>query len=238
MKTIGKVKNVLLAASLLIIAGALTFLLTSGSVLRNRTSYFINGKQKKRSMVKYAVLIWAVVLISIRLFASGGSGPVEKMNVIFILADDMGWSDCTLYGTTDLYETPNLERLAERGLTFTNAYAASPLCSPTRATIMTGQATARNGFVNPSGHTATVRLEPGVSSKAAPGDKATKVSTVTRLDTKLPTLGKLLKAKGYATGHFGKWHLGSEPYSPLEHGFDVDIPHHPGPGPAGSYVAP
>jgi arylsulfatase A-like enzyme len=103
---------------------------------------------------------------------------------------------------------------------------------------MTGQATARNGFINPSGHTKTVRLEPVISKKADPGEKALTVSTVTRLDTKLPTLGKLLQSDGYATGHFGKWHLGSEPYSPLEHGFDVDIPHHPGPGPAGAYLAP
>jgi len=190
-----------------------------------------------RNFLKYTLLI-LVVLISLSASDSGESGPGKNMNVIFILADDMGWSDCTLYGTTDLYETPNMERLAARGLTFTNAYAASPLCSPTRATIMTGQATARNGFVNPSGHTAEVRLEASVSGKADPGDKALKVNTVTRLDTKLPTLGKLLKANGYATGHFGKWHLGSEPYSPLEHGFDVDIPHHPGPGPAGAYVAP
>jgi arylsulfatase A-like enzyme len=58
------------------------------------------------------------------------------------------------------------------------------------------------------------------------------------LDTTYPTLGKLLNNAGYATAHFGKWHLGAEPYSPLQHGFDVDIPHHPGPGPAGSYVAP
>ena len=68
----------------------------------------------------------------------------QPMNVVFILADDLGWSDVTLYGNTDYYETPNLERLAARGLTFTRAYAASPLCSPTRASIMTGQTPARN----------------------------------------------------------------------------------------------
>ena len=71
-----------------------------------------------------------------------------------------------------------------------------------------------------------------------PDRKAVPVNSVTRLKTDYLTLPKFLKAAGYATGHFGKWHLGHEPYSPLEHGFDVDIPHHPGPGPAGSYVAP
>jgi len=64
------------------------------------------------------------------------------------------------------------------------------------------------------------------------------VESVSRLDTALPTLGKLLKSAGYSTGHFGKWHLGPPPFSPLEHGFDVDIPHHPGEGPAGSFIAP
>ena len=64
------------------------------------------------------------------------------------------------------------------------------------------------------------------------------VTSVTRLSTEYYTLPEALRDGGYATGHFGKWHLGHEPYSPLQHGFDVDIPHWPGPGPAGSYVAP
>ncbi len=61
----------------------------------------------------------------------------EKPNVIMILADDLGYSDTTLFGTTKLYQTPNIERLAKRGMTFTHAYSASPLCSPTRATRKT-----------------------------------------------------------------------------------------------------
>lgn len=69
----------------------------------------------------------------------------ERMNVIFVLADDLGYSDTTLYGTTKLYQTPNIERLAKRGMTFNRAYANSPLCSPTRMSIMTGQTPARQG---------------------------------------------------------------------------------------------
>ena len=64
-------------------------------------------------------------------------------NIVLILADDLGWADTTLYGKTSLYETPNIERLAARGMTFSNAYA-SPICSPTRASIMTGQNPARH----------------------------------------------------------------------------------------------
>jgi arylsulfatase A-like enzyme len=81
-------------------------------------------------------------------------------------------------------------------------------------------------------------MKPAVMKSAPAGNKALSVQTVTRLDNKLPTLGKLLKEGGYSTGHFGKWHLGPEPYSPLQHGFDIDIPHWHGPGPAGGFVAP
>lgn len=162
----------------------------------------------------------------------------DRMNVVFIVADDLGWSDTTLNGTTSLYRTPNLERLAARGMTFSRAYAASPLCSPTRASILTGQTPARNGSIRPQHHLKTVRMKPEVAASAPPSAKALDCESVTRLDTKFPTLGKMFKSAGYATAHFGKWHLGPEPYSPLQHGFDVDIPHTPGPGPAGSYLAP
>jgi len=162
----------------------------------------------------------------------------KPMNVVFILADDLGWSDTTLYGHTRLYETPNIERLAKRGQTFTRAYAASPLCSPTRASILTGQNPARLGLTNPICHEPQVVLKAEPKPFAPPGSKATETVSVSRLDTRYPTLGKLIREAGYTTGHFGKWHLGAEPYSPLEHGFDVDIPHWPGPGPAGSFVAP
>ncbi len=162
----------------------------------------------------------------------------DKLNVIFILADDLGWSDCTLYGKTKLYKTPNLERLAMRGMTFTNAHSASPLCSPTRASILTGQTPARTGITAPNCHLPTVILKPSNGGKGPGGDKTVDCQSATRLRNDLPTLGKLFKSQGYATAHFGKWHLGPSPYSPLEHGFDVDIPHTPGPGPSGNFVAP
>ena len=172
------------------------------------------------------------------LLATLTAAAADKPNIILILADDLGWSDTTLYGHTHLYKTPNLERLAKRGMTFTHAYSASPLCSPTRACIMTGQTPARTGITTPSCHEPTVRMKPELAKRTPPGDKAVQLVSASRLDTALPTLGKLIKANGYATGHFGKWHLGAEPYSPLQHGFDVDIPHTSGPGPAGSFVAP
>ncbi len=159
-------------------------------------------------------------------------------NIVLILADDLGWADTSLYGHTRLYQTPSLERLAKRGMTFTRAYSDSPLCSPTRAALMTGMSPARIGITAPNCHLPQVVLKPTLAKKAAPGKKSIQPASVTRLTTDWRTLPEALKDAGYATGHFGKWHLGPEPYSPLQHGFDVDIPHWPGPGPAGNYVAP
>ncbi len=164
--------------------------------------------------------------------------PAKKPNVLFILADDLGWADTTLYGHTKYYKTPNLERLAKRGMTFTRAYAASPLCSPTRASLLTGLSPARIGITAPNCHLPQVILQATVAKKAGPGVKSVVTNSATRLNTTYETLPKTLKAAGYATGHFGKWHLGPEPYSALQQGFDVDVPHFAGPGPAGSYVAP
>ncbi len=162
----------------------------------------------------------------------------DRPNVVFILADDLGWSDTTLFGTTTLYETPNIERLAKRGMTFSRAYASSPLCSPTRASVLTGLSPARHGITSPNCHTPRVVLEASELKSGPPNKFSTIPDSVSRLDPKYYTLAEVFKDNGYATGHFGKWHLGAQPYSPLEHGFDVDVPHHPGPGPAGSYVAP
>ncbi len=162
----------------------------------------------------------------------------EMPNVLFILADDLGWSDTTLHGTTLYYKTPNIARLAKRGMRFTRAYSASPLCSPTRSAILTGLSPARTGLTTPNCHLPQVVLQ-ATRGTAAPATKhAIQPKPITRLKTDYPTLAKSLKNAGYATGHFGKWHLGPEPYSPLQQGFDVDIPHWPGPGPAGSYIAP
>lgn len=182
-------------------------------------------------------LIPSLIVATLCLFHSADAAD-RKPNVVFILADDLGWADTTLYGKTTYYQTPNLERLAKRGMTFDHAYAASPLCSPTRSSILTGLSPARTGITTPNCHLPKVVLKATEGKKAPPGSKSIGPDPVSRLNTTYYTLPKALKAAGYATGHFGKWHLGAEPYSPLQHGFDVDIPHWPGPGPAGSYVAP
>ncbi len=171
---------------------------------------------------------------------SGWAWPAErrdKPNIVLILADDLGAADTALGGST-FHRTPNLERLAERGMLFTNAYSASPLCSPTRASIMTGQNPARCGITSPGCHLAQEVFKASVRTKTKANSRQLITQSATRLSTDHYTLAEALKDAGYATAHFGKWHLGREPYSALEHGFDVDIPHWPGPGPAGSFVAP
>lgn len=186
------------------------------------------------TMIRYSMFIAMLMLCT---FAHAADSTC-KPNVVFILADDLGWSDTTLYGTTRFYKTPNIERLAKRGMAFTRAYASSPLCSPTRTSILTGLSPARIGITSPTCHLPKVVLAATLGTNAAPNKKAIQPNSATRFDTKYFTLAEMFKANGYATGHFGKWHLGPKPYSPLQHGFDVDVPHWPGPGPAGSYVAP
>ena len=161
-----------------------------------------------------------------------------KPNVVFILADDLGWADTTLYGHTKLYQTPNIDRLAKRGMTFTRAYSASPLCSPTRSSILTGLHPARTGLTTPNCHTGTPILTATEGTASNPKNKAVQPNPVNRLDTKYYTLAESFHDSGYATGHFGKWHLGAAPHSPREHGFEIDLPNWHGPGPAGNFVAP
>ena len=160
-----------------------------------------------------------------------------KPNIVFILADDLGYRDLGCFGST-YYKTPNIDALSKRGMIFTQAYAANPLCSPSRASILTGQYPARIGMTQASGHLPEVKLQETVQARAHADEKSLADISATRLDTNYVTLAETLKAAGYVTGHYGKWHLGAEPYSPLQQGFDVDVPHWSGPGPAGSYVAP
>ena len=186
--------------------------------------------------MKHFLALCAVALATAASTASAAA-PVTP-NVIFILADDLGWADTTLYGHTKFHQTPHLDRLAQRGMTFSRAYSASPLCSPTRSAILTGLSPARTGITTPNGHSPKVVLKSTPGTKAPATSPSLMPETVTRLATTYHTLPKSLKSAGYATAHFGKWHLGTPPYSPLQHGFDVDLPHWPGPGPAGSFVAP
>ncbi len=167
----------------------------------------------------------------------GPRGASQPPNIVFLLADDLGWSDTTPYGST-FYETPNIERLARQGIRFTNAYSASPLCSPTRASILTGQYPGRLRFTTPSGHVPRVVLDPKVPDRASPNYHVTVPQTRTRLPNEYVTYAEVLKQAGYRTAFLGKWHLGRAPYLPENQGFDVVVGGRHHPGPPGGYFAP
>jgi arylsulfatase A-like enzyme len=166
---------------------------------------------------------------------AGVSGQ-KLPNVVFILADDLGWMDTSLYGSS-FYKTPHIDALAKRGMMFTDAYAASPFCSPTRASIMTGCWPARTGVTLAVCHEPNARMEPTVAAKAAPSQAATSCTSATRLKLEYFTLAEALKEAGYVTGHIGKWHLGHPPYDPMAQGFDSDVPRTPLAWPP-SYMSP
>jgi arylsulfatase A-like enzyme len=159
-------------------------------------------------------------------------GAVKQPNVVFILADDLGVNDLSLYGSK-FHETPHIDALAKRGMIFTQAYSASPLCSPTRSSILTGLYPARTGITAPACHLPHEELEKRLVTSAPPKQKALGAESLTRLATHYYTLAEAFKTNGYTTAHFGKWHLGPEPFSPLQQGFDIDIPHTPAPSPLG-----
>jgi len=128
----------------------------------------------------------------------------KKPNFVFFLIDDLGWTDVGCFGSR-FYETPNIDRLASQGMKFTDAYAACPVCSPTRGSILTGKYPARLGITQWIGGP----------------DQPTEYKHF--LDLEEVTIAEALKDAGYATAFVGKWHLGNKPYYPTAQGFDVNI---------------
>ncbi|SOE23206.1 Arylsulfatase A [Spirosomataceae bacterium TFI 002] len=162
----------------------------------------------------------------------------KQPNVVFILADDLGVNDLSIYGSK-FHETPNIDALAKKGMVFTQAYSANPLCSPTRASILTGLYPSRIGITLPHCHMNKLVLDKQLAKSAPPNKKTLDAISITRFKTEYYTMSEAFKDNGYATTHIGKWHLGPVPYSPLEHGFDLDIPHSPEPSPlAGGFFYP
>jgi arylsulfatase A-like enzyme len=160
-----------------------------------------------------------------------------KPNIVLFLVDDMGWMDSTPYGS-QYYETPNMERLERQSMRFANAYA-TPLCSPTRASILSGQYSSRHGVTSASGHQAALPADASrYPAKASPDQQFIYPHSKRFLDPQLDTLAEVLRDAGYHTGHFGKWHLGlSQEHWPAQHGFEVAFHAEPSPGPS-SYFSP
>lgn len=154
--------------------------------------------------------------------AVGQVAPPAQPNIVLVLVDDLGWRDLGRYGS-ELHRTPHLDALADRGMTFSNAYAASPLCSPTRAATLTGQTVGRLRLTLPHTHLPQVVLDPQEALTAPPGLPMTNPDTRSRLPLESVTISQVLKDAGYRTAFYGKWHLGSPPYQPEAFGFDVVV---------------
>lgn len=133
-----------------------------------------------------------------------------RPNIVVILIDDMGWRDLACYGSR-FYETPRIDRLARRGMRFTDAYSACTVCSPSRAAIMTGKYPAR------------LHLTDWIPGYTPQNTKRLVPDWTKRLELEETTLAEVLKSAGYATAHVGKWHLGDEAYYPQHQGFDINI---------------
>lgn len=139
--------------------------------------------------------------------ATNLSTTASKPNILFILADDMGWGDLSCYGRPD-YKTPNLDKLAIEGIRFTNAYSAAPVCTPTRVGFMTGRYPAR----------LRVGLEEPIFERKELNEEQLKTYGIPEGH---PTVASLIKSAGYSTALVGKWHIGYLPYfGPLKSGFD------------------
>ena len=156
----------------------------------------------------------------------------KPTNFVFILVDDLGWADVSPNNPKTFYDTPNIQKLADSGMRFTNAYAACPVCSPTRASIMTGKYPVRTGVTDYIGAAAGTKWRR--NTKLLPPEYTR------QLNHEETTLAEAFKANGYATMFAGKWHLGSEKFWPEHQGFDVNVGGHAAGGPYGGkkYFSP
>lgn len=166
-----------------------------------------------------------ILLVSIVSLLTSCTTEKKKPNFLFILVDDLGWADLTCYGSA-FYETPNLDALASEGVMFTDAYASCPVCSPTRASIMTGKYPSRLNITDwiPGD-------DPHNRKLLGPTDKH-------MLPHKEVTIAETLKEAGYNTFFAGKWHLGDSAFFPEDQGFDINIGGHHRGSPPGGYYTP
>lgn len=156
------------------------------------------------------MLAAVVTLVALGLTQPRAPAAEPRLNVVFVLVDDLGWTDFGCFGS-DLYRTPNIDKLAKDGMRFTAAYSACCVCSPTRAAVLTGKYPARLHVTDwiPGLVPANPKLLPPDWTKHLPANE--------------PTIAQAFKAAGYATASIGKWHLGGSDYYPEKFGFDVNV---------------
>jgi arylsulfatase A-like enzyme len=156
-----------------------------------------------------AIIGWGALTVG---DPQGEASRQAPPNIVFIFVDDLGWRDVGFMGSS-YYETPNIDRLASRGMVFTDAYANGPNCAPSRASLMSGQYTPRHGIytVAPSNRGDATRRRFQLRE------------TETELDLAVVTIAESLQTRGYATASMGKWHLGGDGHLPTDQGFEVNV---------------
>ena len=184
-----------------------------------------------RSHRRFSVLLALPWLLAVSALAaaettSSQAPNIKPPNIVLFYIDDLGWMDLGVQGST-FYETPQTDRLAAEGMRFTNAYSACPVCSPSRASLMSGKYPARVGF---TGHiTAIFRHRYPEHGRIIPPDD------YMYLSHNEVSLARAIKPAGYVSASIGKWHLGTEEYWPLQHGFDVNVAGHTHGSPSGYF---
>ncbi|AFK05734.1 sulfatase (plasmid) [Emticicia oligotrophica DSM 17448] len=156
----------------------------------------------------------------------------KKPNIIFILVDDLGIKDLSCLGSS-FYETPNIDKIAKEGTIFTQGYACSAVCSPSRASIMTGKFTARHGITD------WIGAKSGIAWRSEKRfSKLLPAGYVENLPKTEQTIAEVLQANGYKTFFAGKWHLGNKGDYPEDHGFNINKGGWESGSPKGGYFSP
>lgn len=167
-----------------------------------------------------------ILIFTFALLFSCSEQKQQPPSFVFILVDDLGWADVKCNYPASFYDTPNIDRLAKNGIRFTQAYAAHPVCSPTRAALMTGKHPNRVSITD---------WIPGINPKDMPllGPDDNHELALEEI-----TIAEKLRNNGYKTCFIGKWHLGNTGYFPENQGFDINIGGHHRGSPPGGYYSP
>jgi arylsulfatase A len=180
----------------------------------DEATYFVASIRRlytRRSRLVLTLYVFTFYTASLLISAPNANAQSRHPNIVFILIDDMGQRDVGCYGSR-FYETPNIDALAQRGMRFTNAYAACPVCSPTRVSILTGKYPARLNLTD---------WLPGRPDR--PNQKLARPQIIDHLPLEENNLAKALKSAGYVSASIGKWHLGGPKYWPEKQGFDLNV---------------
>ena len=187
-----------------------------------------NNTMKHSALSSSSAALLSVLLLLCVTALPAGAMDLSRSNFVFFLVDDLGWADLGAYGS-QFHETPNIDALAKSGTRFTQGYAACPVCSPTRASILTGRHPVRVDVTD---------WIPGMATTRAKNPRFQHVNDRDSLALKEVTIAELLKKSGYQTFFAGKWHLGKTGSLPTDQGFEINVGGFHVGSPPGGYYSP